>query len=53
MILDNNYSDEAEGASGEVVVNTGRIGRDTSPYNTLATSELASGPIKSIDISGL
>jgi hypothetical protein len=56
MILDDDELDEAgtghkaEGTSGDV--DTGRIGRDASPHNTLATSELASGPTKSIDASG-
>jgi len=52
MILDNNYLDEIKaGTSGDV--DTGSIGQDTSPYKTLATSELVSEPTKSIDISGL
>jgi len=42
--------DEAEAASGDV--NTGRIERDASLQNSFATSELASAPTKSIDISG-
>jgi hypothetical protein len=56
MILDDDELDEAgtghkaEGTSGDV--DTGRIGRDASLHNTLATSELASGPTKSIDASG-
>jgi hypothetical protein len=41
---------QAEGASGEV--NTGRIKRDASLYNTFPTSELASVPTESIDASG-
>jgi hypothetical protein len=41
---------EAEGASDDV--DTGRIERDASLYNTFATSELASAPIKSTDASG-
>ncbi|KAH6668417.1 hypothetical protein B0J14DRAFT_163863 [Halenospora varia] len=41
MILDDDYPDEAEeGTSGDV--DTRCIGRDASPHNTLATSELAS-----------
>ncbi|KAH6678701.1 heterokaryon incompatibility protein-domain-containing protein [Halenospora varia] len=43
-------ADEAEDASGDI--NIRRIGRDRSPHNTLASSELASGPAKSIDTSG-
>lgn len=42
--------DGAEGASGDV--DAGRIGRDASPHNTLATSELASGPTESINALG-
>jgi len=56
VILDDDDSDEAgagddeaEGASGDV--DTGRIERDASLQNT-ETSELASAPTKSIDISG-
>jgi hypothetical protein len=41
---------EAEGASDDV--DTGRIERDASLYNTFATSELASAPTKSTDASG-
>ena len=55
MILDDE-SDEAcagDKAEGAIVdVDTGHIGRDASPYNTFTTSELASGPAKSIDTSG-
>ena len=57
MILDDDDSDEAgagdeaEGASGDV--DTSRVERDASPHNTLATSELASGPTESIDASDL
>ncbi len=43
-------ADEADYASGDI--NIGRIGRDRSPHNTLASSELASGPAKPIDTSG-
>ncbi|CZR65235.1 uncharacterized protein PAC_15135 [Phialocephala subalpina] len=56
VILDDDDSDkasardEAEGASGDV--NTVRTERDASPRNTSATSELASGPTKSIGASG-
>ncbi|CZR56350.1 uncharacterized protein PAC_06238 [Phialocephala subalpina] len=56
MILDDDESDEAgtgdkaEGTSGDV--DTERIGWDASPHNTLATAEVASGPTKSIDVSG-
>ncbi|KAF8847684.1 hypothetical protein BDZ45DRAFT_754641 [Acephala macrosclerotiorum] len=56
VILDDNDSneagavDEAEGTSGDV--DAVRIERDASPHNTFATSELASGPTKSIDASG-
>ena len=56
MILDDDDSDEAgagdeaEGASGGVA--TGRVERDASPHNTLATSELASRPTKSSGASG-
>ena len=42
--------DKAEGAFGDV--DNGRIEQDASPYNTFATSELASGPTKSIGESG-
>jgi hypothetical protein len=51
MILDD-YSDEPEeGTSSDV--DAGRIGRDASPHNTLAISELASEPTMSIDTSSL
>jgi len=33
-------------------VEPGHIGRDAGPHDTFATSELASGPAKSIDASG-
>ena len=56
MILNDDESDEAcagDKAEGAIVdVDTGHIGRDASPYNTFTTSELASGPAKSIDTSG-
>jgi hypothetical protein len=42
--------DKAEGAIVDVDIR--RIKRDTSLYNTFVTSELASGPAKSINISG-
>jgi hypothetical protein len=56
MILDDELNeaytgDKAEGAI--VDVDTGHIRRDASLYNTFITSELASGPAKSIDTSGL
>ena len=55
MILDDE-SDEActrDKAEGVIIdVDIGHIGRDASLYNTFATSELASGPVKSIDTSG-
>ena len=56
MILDNESDeagirDKAKGAFSDV--DNGRIERDVSPYNTFVTSELALGPIKSIDVSGL
>jgi hypothetical protein len=57
MILDNNdldkacARDKAEGAISDI--NTRRIKRDTSPHNTLVTSELALEPIKSINASCL
>ncbi|KAH6668337.1 hypothetical protein B0J14DRAFT_160406 [Halenospora varia] len=50
MVLDDDSDEAEEGTPGDV--DTRRIGRDTSPHNTLATSELASGPTKSIDTSG-
>ena len=57
MILNDDESDEAcagDKAEGAIVdVDTGHIGRDASLYNTFATSELASGPAKSNDTSGL
>lgn len=43
--------DEAEGASSNI--DTRRLERDASLYDTFTTSELASTLIKSIDISGL
>jgi hypothetical protein len=43
--------DKAKDAAGNI--KTGHIKRDTSLHNTLGTSELASGPTKSIDTSGL
>jgi hypothetical protein len=49
-MLDNNNSDEAKGASGNV--DTGRIKRDTSLHNTFATSELALAPTESTNASG-
>jgi hypothetical protein len=56
MILDDDESDEAyarDKAEGAIVdVDTGYIRRDTGPHNTFVTSELASGPAKSIDTSG-
>ena len=56
MILDDE-SDEAgtgDKAKGDFNdVDNRRIERDASPHNTFATSELASGPTKSIDASGL
>ena len=57
MVLDNDDSDktcagdEAKGAIGDV--NTGRVKRDTSLHNSLITSELALGSVKSIDALGL
>jgi hypothetical protein len=42
---------EAEGASDDV--DTGRIERDASLYNTFVILELASAPTKSTDASGL
>ena len=60
MILDDDESNESDKAStrdeAETVsgyVNTRRIQRDTSPYSILVTSELASEPAKSVDVSGL
>jgi len=55
MILDDELDeagtgDKAKGAFGDV--DNRRIKRDASPHNTFATSELASGPTKSIDASG-
>jgi len=56
MILDDNESNEAytgDKAEGAIVnVDTKCIRRDASLYNTFVTSELASGPAKSIDTSG-
>jgi hypothetical protein len=58
VILDNNdpdeagVMDEAEGASGNVNINTGRIRRNASLYNTFATSEPALALTESIDASG-
>ena len=57
MILDDDESDEAD-ARDEVETVSGdvdakRIQRDTSPHSILTTSELASGPAKSVDVSGL
>ena len=56
MILDDDESDEAcagDKAEGAIVdADTGHIGRDAGPHDTFATSELASGPAKSIDASG-
>jgi len=54
MILDDESDDtgaedKAEDVSGDV--DAEHIGWDTSPYNTLATSELASEPTESIDTS--
>ena len=49
-MLDNDNSDEAEGASGDV--DTGRIERDASLHDTFATSELALAPTESTDASG-
>ena len=49
-MLDNDNLDEAKGASGDV--DTGRIKRDTSLYNTFVTSELALALIESTNISG-
>jgi hypothetical protein len=58
VILDNDDSheasagdNEAEGASGDV--NAGRFEQDASLQNTFATSELASAPTKSTDVSSL
>jgi hypothetical protein len=56
VILDDDDSDKvcardkAEGAISNV--NTGRVERDASPYNTLITSELALAQVKSIDVFG-
>jgi hypothetical protein len=56
MILDNDLNktgvrDKAESVSGNV--NTERIKRDTSLYNTFIILELASALIKPINTSGL
>jgi hypothetical protein len=57
MILDDDESDEAytrDKAEGAIInINTRRIKRDASLYNTFVTSELVSGPAKSINASGL
>jgi hypothetical protein len=56
MILDNDESDEAytgDKAEGAIIdIDTRRIRRNASLYNTFVTSELASGPAKSINTSG-
>jgi hypothetical protein len=57
MILDNNDPDKAytgDKAKGAISdINTGRVKRDTSLYNTLVTLELALEPVKPITASGL
>jgi hypothetical protein len=57
MILDNDDLDKAcarDKAKGAISdINTRRVERDMSPYNTLVTSELALEPIKSINTSCL
>ena len=51
MILNNNNSDKAKGALGNI--ETRRIKWDTSLYNTFVTLELALALIESTNISGL
>jgi hypothetical protein len=56
MILDNNSNkacvrDKAKGAINNV--NTRRVKRDASPYNTFVTLKLALEPGKSNNASGL
>jgi hypothetical protein len=57
MILDDDDSDKAyagDKAKGAISdIDTGRIKRDASPYNTLITLELELEPGKSINASGL
>jgi len=57
MILDDNELDKAytkDKAEGAIIdVDTGHIRGDTGLYNTFATLELALGPTKSINASGL
>ena len=56
MNLDDDESDGAgtgdETGDASSDIETGRSEQDTSPHSTLETSELASGPTKSIDTSG-
>ncbi len=52
MILVNDDLEKADGASGEINIDTRRIERDASLHNTFATSEPIAGRTESIDASG-
>ena len=52
MLLNDDDSDEAEGTSGDINIDSRHIEQDVSLYNTFATSELALAPTESMDASG-